>query len=110
MPEFRRRDRRGPQSASRIFAVALACAATVAALGGCRRQPLPEKDSYAAHLYVRRCGNCHLAYQPHTLTAAMWQFQMNAMQAKIREAKMPPISAEQRKVILDYLTRNAGTE
>jgi len=41
--------------------------------GACER-PLPEANSAAAQLYARRCGQCHHAYAPASLTAAMWEY------------------------------------
>jgi Dihaem cytochrome c len=100
----RARRRRPP-----ILALLLAAAAAVQ-ISACARTPLPEPHSHAAHLYARRCGGCHQPYNPHTMTAAMWKAQVDRMQSKIAEAGLQPLSAGQRKVILDYLTRNAGTE
>jgi hypothetical protein len=42
------------------------------------------------------------------MTAAMWQTQVDAMDPKIRAAGIPPLTSDQRRIILDYLTRNAG--
>jgi len=44
------------------------------------------------------------------MTAAMWQFQVNAMEDKSRKAGLEPLSPDQRKTILDYLARNAGSQ
>ena len=43
------------------------------------------------------------------MTGAMWQTQVELMDTKIRQARMEPLTANQRQIILDYLTRNAGT-
>ena len=79
------------------------------ALAGCQH-PLPEQDSYAGQLYARRCGQCHQPYNPHALTAAMWEVQVPKMDEKIRQAGLPPLDAAQKQVILDYLARNAGQQ
>lgn len=80
-------------------------------LAGCaHRAALPETGSPDAALYQSRCGQCHTPYNPHTMTSAMWAVQVDAMQAKMRQLGVPPLTDEQRKTILDYLTRNAGTE
>jgi len=68
---------------------------------------LPEPDSPAAQLYTQRCNSCHVAYNPRALTPAMWAVQMKAMDDKIRKSGLPPLTEEQYKTILDYLTRNA---
>jgi hypothetical protein len=76
---------------------------------GCQR-PLPEQGSPAAQLYSSRCGSCHRAYDPHSLTAAMWEMQVSAMQLKIVAAGQPAMRVEEQEAILDYLRRNAGGE
>ena len=90
----------------RLFAL-VALLAMVSA--GCR-QPLPEQDTYAGQLYARRCGQCHAPYNPHAMTAAMWQIEVPKMDAKIAQAGLPPLDATQNQTILDYLTRNAGSQ
>ena len=52
---------------------------------------------------------CHRAYDPRSLTGAMWQTQVELMDTKIRQARVAPLTGDQRRIILDYLTRNAGT-
>lgn len=79
-------------------------------LSACQRAKIPEADSYSAQLYVKRCGECHTAYNPHEMTAAMWAVKVEAMQALMAKAGVPPLSPDERKAILDYLTRNAGNE
>jgi len=82
----------------------------VVALAGCHQEPLPEQDSYAGQLYLRRCGQCHAPYNPHAMTAAMWEVQVQKMEEKIQQAGLPPLEAAQKQVILDYLQRNAGRQ
>jgi diheme cytochrome c len=77
------------------------------AFGGCER-PLPELGSASEQLYVAKCGSCHRAYNPHSLTAPMWQVQMDAMQVKIAAAGQQPLTPEEQGEILAYLKRNAG--
>ena len=89
--------------------LAAVTAATVSFLAACHARPLPEADSEAARTYVERCGMCHRAYDPRSLTGAMWQTQVELMDTKIRQAGMEPLTGDQRHIILDYLTRNAGT-
>lgn len=40
----------------------------------------------------------------------MWAVKVEAMQALMAKAGVPPLSPDERKAILDYLTRNAGNE
>jgi Dihaem cytochrome c len=71
-------------------------------------KPLPEANSTAAQLYVRRCGQCHRAYAPIALSAAMWGVQVDMMEAKMRQYRVPPLTDQERDTILSYLTRNAS--
>jgi hypothetical protein len=90
-----------------VILVAAAVAFIIGALAGCQSK-IPEEDSYAGQLYVRRCGNCHQPYNPQAMTAAMWEIQVPKMELKIAQAGLPPLQPEQRQSILDYLRRNAG--
>jgi hypothetical protein len=87
----------------------LACLLSISLLfAGCQKfRPLPEQGTYAQQLYVERCGTCHRAYSPASMTAAMWEAQVEAMSAKIMQAGQPPLSPQQHLTILDYLKRNA---
>lgn len=87
----------------------LALAFLAILISGCRA-PLPDKDSPAAQLYARRCDNCHRPYNPHGLTAAMWDIKVKAMDPKIQAAGLPPLTSDERDTILQYLKRNAGTQ
>lgn len=40
----------------------------------------------------------------------MWAIQVRAMQGRMQEAGMPPLTPAQRKTILDYLSHNAGKD
>jgi hypothetical protein len=78
---------------------------------GCqKRQPLPEQGTYAQQLYVERCGTCHRPYSPASMTAAMWEVQVETMRSKIAQAGQPLLSPQQHITILDYLKRNAGKQ
>jgi hypothetical protein len=80
-------------------------------LAGCQRpRPLPEHGTYAQRLYAERCGGCHRPYSPSSMTAAMWEVQVEAMRVKIAQAGQPPLSPQQHLTILDYLKRNAGRQ
>jgi len=88
-----------------LGAIAVCVGVTLAA---CHSRPLPEADTAAASIYVERCSQCHQAYDPRSMTAAMWQTQVQAMEQKMQTAGMEPLTSDQRRIILDYLTRNAG--
>jgi hypothetical protein len=92
----------------RALAASLVLVALAVFLSACRREPLPEHQSAAAELYVKRCGSCHAAYDPRALTAPMWEKQAEAMDVRMAQAGVAPLKAGERAQILDYLRRNAG--
>jgi hypothetical protein len=102
--------RSDPGRAGIAVVLVVVTAAAVVCLAACHARPLPEADGGAARTYVERCGRCHRAYDPRSMTGAMWQTQVALMDTKIRQAGMEPLTADQRRTILDYLRRNAGTQ
>lgn len=40
----------------------------------------------------------------------MWKVKVEAMQGLMAKAGVPPLTTDERKAILDYLTRNGGTQ
>jgi hypothetical protein len=80
----------------------------LAGLASCQRAPLPESGTADEQLYAQRCGACHRAYQPSTLTPAMWPLQVDAMELKMNAAGIPLTSADKQK-ILAYLQRYASS-
>jgi hypothetical protein len=76
-------------------------------ISGCNRAPLPEAGTAPEQLYTQRCGACHRAYQPSTLTPAMWQMQLDAMELKMNAAGRPLTSTD-KQTILAYLQRHAS--
>jgi hypothetical protein len=96
--------------ASRLAGTRLATALVITlslVFAGCQSGQLPDEQSYAGQLYIKRCGQCHVAYKPRSLTAAMWQVQVDAMGPKMTQAGMRPLTPAERATILDYLKRNA---
>ena len=51
-----------------------------------------------------------MPYNPHEMTAAMWDTQVTMMEVKIQAAGMPALTSDERESIVEYLKRNAGTE
>ena len=99
------------QGRSRPRAAALVLAAiSLVIAAACQKRALPERDTYAGQLYANRCGQCHVAFDPRSMTPAMWQVQISAMEDKMRAAGIAPLTSGQRDTIMDYLTRNAGAE
>ena len=84
--------------------------AAVLGAAGCGPKPLPEQGTRVEQLYVQRCGGCHQPYRPASLTPAMWQIQIDAMQSKMAQAGVAPLNDAERRTITDYLVRNAGHE
>jgi len=89
------------------LAIAILTAAVTLTAAACAK-PLPEQGTHAERLYAGRCGTCHRPYHPHSMTFAMWQVQMAAMQLKIGAAGEAPLTLDQQHEILGYLQRNAG--
>ena len=80
------------------------------AIAGCKPAKLPEQETAAGQLYLHRCGQCHSAYNPQSMTTAMWQLEVPKMEDRIRRAGLPPLAPDQEQTIVEYLTRNAGTQ
>jgi hypothetical protein len=95
---------------NRIPRAALALAILGVGAAGCKPSGLPDAASPGAELYANRCGNCHAPYNPHEMTASMWDTQVTMMEVKIQQAGRPALTSDERQSILEYLKRNAGTE
>ncbi len=89
------------------LARALALGLLAAGLAGCNAK-LPEPDSPGAKLYASRCDGCHRIYAPGAMTYEMWKFQVERMQGEIVRHGLPPLSTEERDLVLDYLKRHSG--
>lgn len=83
---------------------ALAIGALFAA--GCTS--LPEPDSPAAQAYARRCGECHRAYAPGSMTWPMWEYQLGRMRLLFGQLNRPWLATEEEALVIDYLKRHAG--
>jgi hypothetical protein len=81
----------------------------VLALGalGCNAS-LPEPESPAAQLYQKRCSVCHRLYAPSILTIEMWQVMVARMEQELQWSRQPPLSADERQMILDYLQKHSS--
>ena len=64
---------------------------------------LPDPESPGAELYRARCGGCHRLYAPRTLTAAMWEMQVDRMQAEMTRRGVRPLDVGERDTVLRYL-------
>ncbi len=78
----------------------------VLALMGCNAK-LPEPESPGAKLYAERCGTCHRVYAPTSLTFEMWKIQVERKQGVMVRQGLPPLTPEERDVLLAYLKRHS---
>jgi cytochrome c5 len=85
----------------RVVAVGL-----LAAVVGCSRA-LPDAESPGAQLYAARCGTCHALHEPRSLTAAMWDVQVERMRETMRRRGARPLTADEEAVLLGYLHAHA---
>ncbi len=85
----------------------LALALIVGGLAACTTK-LPEPESPAAKLYAARCNGCHRVYAPSVLKFEMWKVKVAAMQGEMARRGVPPLSAEEQTMLLEYLQRYAG--
>ena len=70
---------------------------------------LPEPESEGAQLYAARCaGGCHRLYAPGSMTHEMWKLQVERMQGELVRRGLPPLTTDERAVVLEYLKRHSG--
>jgi hypothetical protein len=79
-------------------------------LASCQSGKIPDESSYAAQLYLNRCGQCHKPYNPNLMTAAMWAIKVDLMQERMKQTGLAPLTSAERETILKYLTSNAGKQ
>lgn len=101
---------RASRPVKKIQPAAIALVLLAILFSGCKPAALPDAASPGAQLYVQRCGNCHVPYNPHETTASMWDTQVTMMETKMQAAGQLPLTSDERESILEYLKRNAGTE
>jgi hypothetical protein len=68
---------------------------------------LPDPSSPGAQLYQARCGTCHPLHQPRSLTAAMWEIQVDKMRETMRRRGVRPLTDEEQGLLLTYLRAHA---
>ena len=95
-------------SLRRLITVVVLGATTL--LAACQNGKIPNQGSYAAQLYINRCGQCHQPYNPSLMTATMWAVQVDLMQERMKQTGLTPLTSGERKTILDYLSSNAGRQ
>jgi mono/diheme cytochrome c family protein len=82
----------------------------VVLLASCQNGKIPDQSSYAAQLYLTRCGQCHQPYNPNLMTAEMWTIKVDLMQERMKQTGLAPLTSAERETILKYLTINAGKQ
>ena len=92
----------------RLIVVALLGATVL--LAACQNGKIPDESSYAAQLYLKRCGQCHQPYSPNQMMASMWAAQVDLMQERMKQTGLAPLTSAERKTILEYLNNNAGKQ
>jgi mono/diheme cytochrome c family protein len=70
--------------------------------------PLPDPQSAGAQVYGVRCSGCHQLYAPGSLTAAMWELQVERMQPEMRRRGVNPLTEQERYLVLSYLKAHAS--
>ena len=77
------------------------------AVSGCSPN-IPEAETPAARLYANRCSGCHALHAPGTMTAAMWDMQVERMQGELVRRGIPPLTHDERQILLTYLHRHSA--
>ena len=70
--------------------------------------PLPEPDSPGAQLYAQRCTSCHRSYAPGSMKFEMWKLSVQRMQGEMARHGLPPLTAAEEALLLDYLKKHSG--
>lgn len=87
-------------------ATVLVCVLLLSSLG-CSPD-LPEPESEAAQLYVRRCSGCHRLHHPQLLTPKMWDFMLTRMDEEFQRLGRPLLQGQERKTVREYLHKHSG--
>ena len=75
-------------------------------VAGCDAR-LPDPESPGARLYATRCTGCHRLYAPGVMTAEMWKITVERMQGELARRGVPPLSADEQALLLEYLDRHS---
>ena len=68
---------------------------------------IPEMNSPEAQTYMRRCMSCHALPHPSRLDMKRWEKILEVMKKRIEEKGQPPLTAEEERMILEYLRKYA---
>ena len=67
-----------------------------------------EDNTQAKALFEARCVICHQLPEPDMLNARQWRLVLTTMQKRMQQSDMLPLSDDEFKMVLDYLTQQAG--
>jgi len=56
-----------------------------------------------------RCGGCHRVYAPGTMTAEMWNVQIERMRALFASRGIPWLTPDDEAALRAYVREHAGT-
>jgi hypothetical protein len=77
-------------------------------LQGCDAK-LPDPATPGARLYTERCSSgCHRIYAPGSMKYEMWKVVMERMKREHPAKGFPPLTADEEKMLLDYLRKHSG--
>ena len=84
--------------------VVIVCALLLAACD----TPLPDAQSAGAQIYQVRCSGCHRLYEPRSLTAAMWEVQVQRMQQEMVRRGVNPLTEQEHHLVMSYLKAHSS--
>ena len=70
---------------------------------------LPDPQSPGAVVMRDRCGGCHRPFAPGTMTIDMWKMQLGRMHELYVQRRIPWLSGEEERALMEYLAAHAGT-
>jgi len=68
---------------------------------------LPEPDSPGARVLRERCAGCHRVFAPGTMTAAMWDYQIDRMRPLYAPKGLQWLTPDEERALRDYVHRYA---
>ena len=69
---------------------------------------LPDPETAGARVLRARCVGCHRLYAPGSMTAEMWNVQLDRMRTEFARRSVPWLGAEEERALRDYLATHAG--
>lgn len=79
---------------------------------GCKGKDtaIPEGNSPEGKVYKERCGICHPIPQPSKYPFERWRDFLGLMDMEMMRKGVPPLSQEEKRMILKYLKRHSSRE